>query len=205
MKNKVIAWIILATIASAWIIWTSYANFWNFDNKQRQEIRAIAEKVKAWETLTTEEQAKLDEVKNQFWNKQFGKDKFSKKSGAYFKGLTDEEKIALESMSDEEKQAFFEKKKEEKQTEMEAKRAEREAEANVIDKLLVWESLTADEEIIRTEIISKREERKQVRDLMEKSRSWETLTQEEQAKLDEIKTNFSGKLGDMPRRWNMFR
>lgn len=202
MKNKVIAWIILAAIASAWIIWTSYANFWNFDIEERQEIRAIAEKVKAWETLTTEEQTRFDEVKNQFWDRPFGKDKFSKKWSMFIKSLTDEEKTALESMTDEEKQAFFEQKKAERYAEMEAKKAQREAEANVIDKLLAWEILTAEEETIRTEILAKREERKQIRDLMEKSRNWETLTTEEQAKLDEFKANMPNKGEMWKRSWH---
>jgi len=67
--------------------------------------------------------------------------------------LTTEEKTSLESMTNEEKKAFFEARKFEK-------KAKRDSREGVIDKLLAWEVLTADEEVVRAEIIKERADRK---------------------------------------------
>lgn len=56
-------------------------------------------------------------------------------------------------MTTEEKKAFFEAKKLEQ-------KAKRDAREGVIDKLLAWEVLTANEELIRAEIIKERANRK---------------------------------------------
>lgn len=113
------------------------------------------------------------------------------------KGLTDEEKIALESMTKEEKQTFFETKREEMQAEMEQFRIEREAKEAVIDSLLAWNALTSEQEALRAEIIAERSERKiamedmrvkmeQVHSIMKKKKNGEDLTEQEQAVLDEM-------------------
>ncbi len=129
------------------------------------------------------------------------------------KGLSDDEKTNLETMTDEEKKEFFEAKKAERNLEKEAKKIERESHENVIDKLLAWEELTAEEELTRTDIIEKRAERKiqkeaneakreEMKIIMEKVHSDEELTDEEQAKLDEIKLNFKGKKKWYKKGWN---
>lgn len=108
--------------------------------------------------------------------------------------LTDEEKIAFESMTDAEKKDFLETKKTEKHTLKLARE-------NVIDKLLAWEQLTEEEEIIRAEIIenravkkaemeTKKAERDELKEIFEKRKAWEDLTEYEQAKIDDMKAHF---------------
>jgi Cft2 family RNA processing exonuclease len=83
---------------------------------------------------------------------------------------------------------------------MKEKRVNIEAKENVIDKLLAWESLTSEEEILRTEIIKerteikiKREEEKIKMEVMktifEKKRSWESLTEDDENKLENFLKN----------------
>lgn len=214
MKNntKILAWLLITGVAVTWVTFASTSTWstlmWGFSKQkieltdeqkaQMEEVRTLMEKQKNGETLTTEEQAKIDEFKlsmpqrwewRWFWWKKW--------KGMWemiwdFKwmmnnALTDEEKTALKSMTDEEKQAFFETKRTQQKAKMEARES-------VIDKLLAWETLTSDEEVVRQEIITQRAEEKvkrsqmeEVRTLMEKQKNGETLTTEEQAKLDELK------------------
>lgn len=214
MKNntKILAWLLITGVAVTWVTFASSSTWskfiWGFSKQkielteeqktQMEEVRTLMEKQKNGETLTTEEQAKIDEFKlsmpqrwewRWFWWKKW--------KGMWemiwdFKwmmnnALTDEEKTALKSMTDEEKQAFFETKRTQQKAKMEARES-------VIDKLLAWETLTSDEEVVRQEIITQRAEEKvkrsqmeEVRTLMEKQKNGETLTTEEQAKLDELK------------------
>ena len=178
---------------------------------QMEEVKALFEKVKNWETLTADEQAKVNEFKAnmpQRWEGKSGKWFEGKWKGPRWDGwpegrwgfgwgfhnLTDEEKTQLESMTDEEKQAFFETKRAEQEAKMEARET-------VIDKLLNGETLTDADKLIVEEIKTERAEQKQrklqaeeLRTLFEKSKNWETLTTDEQAKLDELKAN-------MPQKW----
>lgn len=183
---------------------------------QMQEAKALFEKVKNWETLTSDEQAKVDEFKAnmpQRWERKqgwgFEKRWFDNKwkwprgedwfgwrwgFGWGFHNLTDEEKTQLESLSDEAKEEFFETKRAEQETKLQAKEA-------VIDKLLNGEVLTDADKVIVEEIKAARAEQKErkaqaesLKALFEKSKNWETLTADEQAKLDELKAN-------MPQRW----
>lgn len=214
MKNntKILVWLLITGVAVTWVTFASSSTWskfiWGFSKQkielteeqktQMEEVRSLMEKQKNGETLTTEEQAKIDEFKlsmpqrwewRWFWWKKW--------KGMWemiwdFKwmmnnALTDEEKTALKSMTDEEKQAFFETKRTQQKAKMEARES-------VIDKLLAWETLTSDEEVVRQEIITQRAEEKvkrsqmeEVRTLMEKQKNGETLTTEEQAKLDELK------------------
>lgn len=218
MKNntKILAWLLITGVAVTWVTFASSSTWskfiWGFSKQkieltdeqkaQMEKVRTLMEKQKNGETLTTEEQAKIDEFKlsmpqrwewRWFWWKKW--------KGMWemiwdFKwmmnnALTDEEKTALKSMTDEEKQAFFETKRAEQKAKMESRES-------VIDKLLAWETLTSDEEVVRQEIITQRAEEKvkrsqmeEVRTLMEKQKNWETLTTEEQEKLDELKIKSS--------------
>mgnify|MGYP002350949313 CR=1 FL=1 len=224
MKNKkILTWaLIVALTATGAAFASTNTSTWNTDNSSKvvkerpeltdeqkaenaKEIRTLMEKVKNWETLTDEEQTKVDNFKANMperwewrWHGWERWHWWPWMWGEWFwwemNKLTDEEKTALESMTDEEKKAFFE----EKRTEAETKRESRE---NVIDKLLAWETLTTDEETVRQEIITERAERKvkqeemnEMRTLMEKVKNWETLTDEEQTKVDNFKAN-------MPERW----
>lgn len=190
MKNKVFATIVLATLATAWLVWTTSANFWLFSKENRTEIVELMEKVQSWETLTIDEQSKLDELKSQI--QPLG---LKKGRDWVMKWLSTEEKTSLESMTTEERQAFTNQKRSERQAEMEAKRIERENHEAVIDKLINGETLTADEQVILDEIKLKRAERQELRALMQNARAWETLTLQEQARLDELKVNCPGKGG----------
>lgn len=180
MKNnvKILAGALITAITAA-SIWVSFADetttttsTWVVNKKfERQELtteqksqmeamRAILDKKRNWETLTAEEETQLAEFeanKPEMWRWEWKMGKWQWKGrwdkGGFINDLTTEEKTALESMTDDEKKAFFETKK----AENDAKRI---AHENVIDKLLSWEKLTAEEEVVRTEIIKERAERK---------------------------------------------
>lgn len=106
--------------------------------------------------------------------------------------LTDEEKTAIEAMSDEERNEYFESKKSERE-------ALKNAKENVIDKLLAWDTLTSDEELIRAELIETRAEKKaemearkverdEIKTIIQKKKAWEELTSDEEAKISDIKS-----------------
>jgi len=109
-------------------------------------------------------------------------EKFGKRKG--LKNLTDDERLALESMSNEQKQAFFAEKKAEMTAQKEAGKA-------VVDKLINGESLTADEEATRLELLAKIEERsgshsKPGAEVIAKVLAGDELTDEDQATLAEM-------------------
>lgn len=208
MKNKkLLTWLLLTTVVVSWI-WASFASdststgntndtrefrkmpeLTEAQKAEMEVIKTIIEKKKAWTTLTSDEQTKLDEFEANHpkrWEWRW----FWRGKGLFMDELTDAEKTALESMTDTEKQEFFEKKREEQKAKMEAHE-------NVIDKLLAWLTLTAEEETIKQEIIKERAERKtkiaemeakiaEIKPILEKKKAWTTLTAEEQAKLDEF-------------------
>lgn len=220
MKNntKILAWLLITGVAVTWVTFASTSTWstliWGFSKQkielteeqktQMEEVRTLMEKQKNGETLTTEEQAKLDELKANmpqrwgwegkwFWGKRWWEGKWEMMWfwGKMMDDLSYEEKAALESMTDEEKQTFFETKRTEQKAKMEARES-------VIDKLLAWETLTSDEEVVRQEIITQRAEEKvkrsqmeEVRTLMEKQKNGETLTTDEQTKIDELKVNIT--------------
>lgn len=219
MNNKILSWVLVLGIAATWFAslssasetnwtWTWIRMFNNLPIKnnnlseeqktQLEEAKVIMEKKKNWETLTPEEQTKLDWLKWSFWNfRWWFKDKEEKwfrpdwRNWFMFDNLSDEEKTSLETMTDQEKKDFFDAKRDEKMQEIQARE-------NVIDKLLAWEILTSDEEELRTIIIQERAERKakmeerkaqmdEIKTILKKKKSWETLTADEQAKLDTVK------------------
>lgn len=216
MKNKqILAGALLATLIATTATYAANTSTWTTstwttketrqkieltDEQKAQmvEMRALMTKVKNGETLTEEEQAKVDEFKSQMWNKMWGKwfgwerSWKADKSGRdgfwkWMMNLTDEEKTQLESMTDEEKQAFFETKRAEAE-------AKKEAQETVINKLLNGETLTEAEKVIVEEIKTQRAEQKArkaerdaIKALMEKVKNGETLTTEEQATVDAFK------------------
>jgi hypothetical protein len=122
---------------------------------------------------------KIDEMKGKK-----GFDGFGKRKG--FNHLTDEEITAVASMSDDEKKAFFDAKKIKMKAEMEAHKA-------VIDKLILGETLTADEEAIRLEILTHFEDennyhsmRRDGGDIIAKLVAGDELTQEDQTELADM-------------------
>lgn len=101
-----------------------------------------------------------------------------------FKNLSEDEKLALESMTDEERKAFFTAKKAEK-------KAQKEAIKSVVDKLLAWEPLTASEEATRLEALAKIEERSDKRskpgaEIIAKILAGDELTSEELTQLESM-------------------
>lgn len=168
---KILAWALITAI-TATSIWVSFADdttnsSWKTNKKfERQELtteqksqmeamRTILDKKRNWETLTAEEETQLAEFeanKPEMWRWEW-KGMWRWNKWGFLNDLTTEEKTTLEAMSDDEKKAFFETKKAEMQ-------ARREAHEAVIDKLLAWEKLTSDEELVRTEIVKERAERK---------------------------------------------
>lgn len=194
------------TSSTKWIFWKQKIELTDEQKSQMEEVKALFEKVKNWETLTADEQTKLDELKAsmpQRWEREWGKWFHGKWKGPRwwewfgwkwafwvgFDNLTDEEKTQLESMTDEQKQAFFEAKRQEQEVKMEAREV-------VIDKLLNGETLTDEQKVIVEEIKAQRAEHKakkaemeSVRVLFEKVKNGETLSSDEQTKLDEFKAN----------------
>lgn len=194
------------TSSTKWIFWKQKIELTDEQKSQMEEVKALFEKVKNWETLTADEQTKLDELKAsmpQRWEREWGKWFHGKWKGPRwwewfgwkwafwvgFDNLTDEEETQLESMTDEQKQAFFEAKRQEQEVKMEAREV-------VIDKLLNGETLTDEQKVIVEEIKAQRAEHKEkkaemesVRVLFEKVKNGETLSSDEQTKLDEFKAN----------------
>lgn len=192
--------------STKWIFWKQKIELTDDQKSQMQEVKALFEKVKNGETLSSEEQTKLDELKSNMpqrwmwkWGKWFhGKWKWSRwwewfewRMGFWggFNNLTDEEKENLETLTDEEKEAFFEAKRQEQEVKMD----EREA---VIDKLLNGETLSDAQKVIVEEIKAQRAEHKTkkaemeaIKALFEKVKNGETLTSDEQTKLDKFKAN----------------
>lgn len=212
MKNKQLLTGLLLTTIVVSGIWASFAadsaSTWTTDIREFRKmpelteaqkaemevIKTIIEKKKAWTTLTSDEQAKLTafEANRPAWMGRWQGNRGWKMGERWFwfAELTDAEKTALESMTDTGKQEFFEKKREEQKAKMESHE-------NVIDKLLAWSTLTADEETIKQEIIKERTERKakiaemeakiaEIKPILEKKKAWTTLTSDEQTKLDEF-------------------
>lgn len=152
--GSLITWISLSSlwVAFADDISSSLTNTWSikqwlYKNEKSETIKTILKKQENGEELTVEESELLEKINNHKWKWNKGHKWFWKMF------LTDEEKVALESMTDDEKKVFLETKKEEiKQL--------RDSEESVIDKLLAGETLTQEEDVIRNELIKKRAERK---------------------------------------------
>lgn len=174
MKNKKIlaAWISCLLLAwslapvSAWFHHNWYANT---KSTQKVELtdeqkalmeshRAIKDKLRNWETLTSAEEATLAEMKNTMWTwiwAGMGKWKWMW-SWTWIQKLnilTDEERTAYNNMTDTEKQTFLQTKRDEQKTRMDSHQA-------VIDKILKGETLTSEEEAIKKEIIEYRANKK---------------------------------------------
>jgi len=180
--KKVWILILSAVVAGVVVSWTN-ANMFSFtwDINDRIEMRNDIEGNGWW-----------------FWK--IRNINFKKWINGNMKWLTDDEKTALETMTDEEKKEFFEWKRSERQAEMETRKADRESHMWVVDKLINWEELSDDEEVILEEIKEKRAERqasveeRQVKDeefrtIMDKVIAWEDITDEEKSIIDEHKVN----------------
>lgn len=200
MKNKkILASILIATIGVTGV-WYSFADD-SIDNTvktikerleltddqkaERIEMKTIFDKKKAWEELTDDEQAKLDNMKSKKWSGGKSDKMKSDKQWGKMKGNNKWERIEL---TDEQK------------AEKEAKFTERKLKNEVIDLLLAWDTLSSEQETLRVQMITDRAEKKaefelkqaekaEMKVIFDKKDAWEELTDEEQIKLDEIKTN----------------
>lgn len=185
MKTKIIAWLVLTGLATAWTI--TYAaswdttNSWSFINKMKHKLEF------SW--------SGCEMMWKKWWMMMWGKMSKWMWFGMMWSKveLTDEEKTKLQSMTDSEKQAFFEQKRTETESKIEAREA-------VMDKLLNWETLTDSDKVIVEEIKTQRAEAKKQREemrakmeeikpILEKKKAWTTLTTDEQTKLDEFMKN----------------
>ncbi len=184
MKKQIIAWIVLATLATTGAY--TYANNSSTGSVNKTEIMDLVKKVREGVSLTTDEQAKLDAIKLKKWQKY---EKFASGQTMSGSGFEMRWKMWMGWM-------MGWKMNEGRET--------------VIDKLLAWTALTADEEILRAEIIKERAEMKakkaemdakmtEIKAIMEKKKAGTTLTTEEQAKLDTMKK-------EMPKseKWRMW-
>lgn len=182
MKKQIIAWMVLAVLATTWAY--TYATNSSTGSVTKNEIMDIVKKARDWVILTTDEQTKLDAVKSKKYSKTWsGETMFNSGKHRWFgmKGWKDNFSMMWEWFS--------------KMTENKAKA---EAKETVIDKLLAGTALNADEEVIRTEMIKERAKMKarkvemetkmiEIKTIMEKKKSWAELSSEEQAKIDAMK------------------
>lgn len=164
MRKKIISTVVISTVAAGMLIWVVGADFSKLSSEERVEIQTLIQKSKSWDTLTTNEQNKLNEIKADFegkkWNFMWDRNSFKKGRWWFMKGLSDEEKNSLKEMTDDEKKSFFDEKKELRKVEMEDRKVIREWHEAVIDKLIDWEELNEDEKAILEEIKVRRAERK---------------------------------------------
>lgn len=158
MKKKILSVVLLVSVASIGVVGITSASY-NKSSDQVTETRKHMQGKKQWSHT------------------------FSGKRWVYAK-LTEEEKLAIETMSHEEKKAFLETKK----SEMQEKRSEHKA---VIEKLFAWEGLTASEEATRLEMLAKMQDdtlpRRNHRDIIEKLLAGDELTSEELAEKASMK------------------
>lgn len=180
MKNNIILASLL--IATVWITSISYsfADDWVTQTKTIKERHEL-----------TDEQKVQREAMNTI---------FAKKKA--WEELTDEEKTQLNEMKSHRKWwgRWKNELTDEQKVEREAKRLEREEKNIVIDALLIGDTLTNEQEILRAKIIIDRAEKKAeyfekqaareiIKIIFEKQESWEELTNEEQVQLDEMKSH----------------
>lgn len=222
MKKQIIAWAVLAVLATTWA-YTYASSTWT-TSATKTQIMDIVKKVREWVSLTSDEQATYDAVQAKrqektwsgetMWGGRWmgpGEGRMGMMWEWRWMGmwmiqeLTDEEKTKLESMTDEEKKAFFETKRSEAQAKQTAKE-------NVIDKLLAGQTLSSSEETVRAEIIKERADMKAkkakmeaIKTIMDKKRNGETLSTDEQAQLDKFEANkpkMDENFSKMWKRWN---
>jgi len=192
MKKKIISSVVISTVAAGMLIWVVWADFSKLSPEERIEIKTLIEKSKNWETLTVDEQKKLDDIKAEFEWRKFNwfwdKNNFKKWKRGFMKGLTDAERTSIEEMTDEERKAFFDERRELRKAEMEDRRVIREGHEAIIDKLINWEELTEEEDAIREEIKELRADRKakkkELQSIIEKKKNWKELTEEEENTLN---------------------
>lgn len=149
-------WILASTsiFAFSWEIRNDYKFFGNSNFELiSEEYKLIQEKLENWETLTQEEQTILDSMKKPRFQDKKGRDRQWGFGGFRDDFLTEDEKEAFNNLTSDEKKEYLEAKRLEEKSKMELKEL-------VIDKLLIWESLTSEEEVIRQEIITERANRK---------------------------------------------
>lgn len=174
-KKNIIAWLVVTSVLLSWSAFAA-SNTDNSNLKTNYKSSVMKNEKWKWWML---------KMKCCEWNKWWIWD--MKWKWFWELVLTDAEKTALSSMTDAEKKVFFDNKR----LELETKRLAKE---NVIDKLLVWETLTSDEELLKQEIIKERADMKarkkemdEIKAIMEKVKNWEVLTSDEQSKLDAFK------------------
>lgn len=167
MKKKIISTVVISTVAAGMLIWVVRADFSKLSLKERIEIETLIQKSKSWETLTNDEQKKLNEIKADFEGRKWkfmrwDIEKIKKWKWWIMKSLSHDEINSLKNMTNLEKKAFFNEKRELKKSEIKDKNVIKRWHQAVINKLINWESLNENEKIILDEIKIKRSERKKM-------------------------------------------
>lgn len=175
ISKKILAWALFLILVFAWI-WVTFA-----DNTNTGTISN-------WTT-------------NYWFFKNIKWSSWLKYSWKWFYNrLTQDEKIKLSSMTIDEKKAFFETKKQERLYEIQTNIENRKKKDEVIDILLAWWKLTAEQEQLKLEIINERtlikterltreKQLSEFKKILEKKKNWETLSNEEQTLYNNHKHN----------------
>lgn len=176
MKKQIIAWMVLAVLATTWAY--TYATNNSTGSVTKNEIMDIVKKARDWVTLTTDEQTKLDAVKSKKYSKTWsGKTMFSHDKRKGFPKMIEnkakqearenliDKLLAGQTLTSDEETIRAEIIKE--RAEMKAKKAEIEAKMA------------------------------KMKTIMEKKKAGTTLTTEEQAVLDSMKSNMQ--------KWKMWK
>lgn len=190
MNNKILSVVLVLGIASTWFTAISSANSGKI-LIQNSELRELLKKSRSGEELSTEEYEVLKALRGkiqEWWlNKWVTRwfQGYGKRAG--YIELTAEEEQMLEGMNHKEIRDFFKQKRIEKQVRKDENK-------EVIDKLIIGQSLTSREESIRLEMLANFESEKNTHpmrrdngDIIGKLLAWDELIDEDIAILEKMK------------------
>lgn len=193
MNNKLLTWVLILGITTTWFAALSSAD----DSGERwfkwdPEIRELFQKAKSGETLTTAEQAQVDEIKAEKEAKKAEKEANREAKNGLITALINSDTLTAE-------QTELRVEMLEKINSTDDERKSSRPWKEIIEKLLQGTELTDEESVELAEMQAKKLERQQAREtiapIMEKKKVGEELTEAEQAQLDELKANHKGKKG----------
>ena len=193
MNNKLLTWVLILGITTTWFAALSSAD----DSGERwfkwdPEIRELFQKAKSGETLTTAEQAQVEEIKAEKEAKKAEKEANREAKNGLITALINSDTLTAE-------QTELRVEMLEKINSTDDERKSSRPGKEIIEKLLQGTELTDEESVELAEMQAKKLERQQAREtiapIMEKKKVGEELTEAEQAQLDELKANHKGKKG----------
>ncbi len=193
MNNKLLTWVLILGITTTWFAALSSAD----DSGERwfkwdPEIRELFQKAKSGETLTTAEQAQVDEIKAEKEAKKAEREANREAKNGLITALINGDTLTAE-------QTELRVEMLEKISSTDDERKSSRPGKEIIEKLLQGTELTDEESVELAEMQAKKLDREEARaaiaQVMEKKKSGEELTEVEQAQLDEFKANHKGKKG----------